>query len=51
MYKNPEQWREIRHLVLVDGVTKRQILRETSMHWQTLQKVLNHPSPPGYRQT
>jgi transposase len=44
-----KQWQEIRHRVLKQGVSKRQILRETGMHWQTLEKILAHSSPPGYR--
>jgi transposase len=43
-------WADIRRRVLVEGVSKRQILRETGMHWKTLQKMLTHPEPPGYRQ-
>ena len=50
MYRNMEQWSEIRRRVLVDGVSRRQILRETKMHWLTLKKVLEHSEPPGYRQ-
>ena len=50
MYRNMEQWSEIRRRVLVDGVSRRQILRETGMHWLTLKKVLEHSQPPGYRQ-
>jgi len=42
-------WADIRRRVLVEGVSKRQILRETGMHWRTLEKVLAHPEPPGYR--
>jgi lambda repressor-like predicted transcriptional regulator len=42
------QWAEIRRRVLVDGVSKRQILRETGMHWKTLEKVLRHGQPPGF---
>ena len=45
-----EQWSEIRRRVLVEGVSRRQILRETGMHWQTLGKILAHSQPPGYRQ-
>ena len=48
---NMEQWLEIRRRVLREGVSKRQILRETGMHWETLQKILAHPSPPGYRRS
>ena len=44
-----EQWMEIRRRVLKQGVSKRQILRETGMHWRTLEKILANSSPPGYR--
>jgi hypothetical protein len=46
-----EQWLDIRRRVLREGVSKRQILRETGMHWTTLEKILEHPSPPGYRRS
>ena len=49
MYSDMEQWLEIRKRVLRDGVSKRQILRETGMHWTTLEKILQHSSPPGYQ--
>jgi transposase len=45
-----EQWMEIRRRVLAQGVSKRQILRETGMHWTTLEKILAQSEPPGYRQ-
>ena len=48
MLKNMQQWTDIRRRVLVDGVSKRQILRETGMHWTTLEKILRHSDPPGY---
>ena len=44
-----QQWAEIRRRVLQGGVSKRQILRETGMHWTTLEKILAHSQPPGYR--
>lgn len=44
-----QQWTDIRRRVLVEGVSKRQILRETGMHWTTLEKILSHSSPPGYQ--
>jgi len=44
-----EQWERIRYRVLREGVSKRQILRETGIHWQTLEKMLTHSEPPGYR--
>ena len=45
-----EQWNEIRRRVLVEGVSRRQVLRETGLHWKTLKKILEHSAPPGYRQ-
>ena len=44
-----EKWSEIRRHVLVKGVSKRQIKRDTGMHWKTLEKILSHSVPPGYR--
>jgi len=35
--------------VLVEQVSKRQSLRENGMHWQTLERVLEHYAPPGCR--
>lgn len=49
MYTDMEEWSEIRHRVIRDGVSKRQILRDTGMHWKTLEKILSHSRPPGYR--
>jgi transposase len=43
------QWTDIRQRVLCDGVSKRQILRETGMHRATLEKILSQGDPPGYR--
>src|SRR5262249_5240858 len=42
-------WADIRRRVLVENVSKRQILRETGIHWRTLEKILAHPEPPAYR--
>ena len=44
-----EQWTKIRRQVLVEGRSKRSVLTEHGMHWQTLEKVLGHSEPPGYR--
>jgi len=46
-----ENWSEIRRPVLVEGVSRRQILHETGMHWRTLRKMLKHSEPPGYQQS
>lgn len=44
-----EWWAAIRYKVLVEGVSKRQVLAETGIHWQTLEKILTYSEPPGYR--
>ena len=44
-----DEWLTIRRRVLVEGVSKRQILRETGIHWRTLEKILTYSTPPGYR--
>lgn len=44
-----QEWAEIRRRVLNGEASKRQILRETGMHWTTLEKILSHSAPPGYR--
>ena len=46
-----DNWLEIRQRVLMEGVSRRQICRETGMHWQTLEKILACASPPGYQRT
>ena len=49
MFRDMQLWADIRRRVLVENVSKRPILRETGMHWRTLEKILTHPEPPGYR--
>jgi transposase len=44
-----DQWAEIRRRVLVDGESKRSVLRHFQLHWKTLQKILNQPEPTGYQ--
>ena len=44
-----EQWARVRAKVLVDGVSKRSVMSEEGLHWETLQKMLSHSQPPGYR--
>src|ERR1017187_9771129 len=45
-----ELWAEIRRLVLTKRKSKRAICQDYNLHWKTLQKILNHAEPPGYRQ-
>lgn len=49
MYTDMEMWRDIRRRVLADGESKRSICAEYGIHFQTLEKILRHPEPPGYR--
>ena len=44
-----DRWADIRVRVLNGKASKREILRETGMHWTTLEKILRHSEPPGYR--
>jgi transposase len=46
-----ERWTEIRRHVLTGAMSKRQACRHYDIHWQTLQKILSHEEPPGYRRT
>ena len=48
MFRDLQAWTTIRRAVLEDGVSKRQICRETGLHWRTLQKILRHELPPAY---
>ena len=49
VYRDMQDWSDIRRKVLVEGVSKREILRLHGLHWKTLEKILEHPVPPGYR--
>lgn len=44
-----DRWTEIRKKILVEGVSKRQVMEEEGIHWETLKKILAHSTPPGYR--
>ena len=44
-------WIEVRRRVLNGEMSKRAACREFDICWQTLQKMLEHPEPPGYRLT
>ena len=44
-----EQWTEIRRRVLVEGLSRREACNSYKLHWKTLQKMLRHAEPPGYR--
>lgn len=44
-----QMWTDIRRMVLVEGVSKRQVKAEYRIHTRTLEKILANPQPPGYR--
>ena len=47
MYRNMEQWTEVRRRVLTGELSKRQACVSYGLHWQTLKKMLEHVEPPG----
>jgi transposase len=46
MLRDRLRWSAIRRRVLIDGASKRRVLRETGIHWSTLEKILRHELPP-----
>ena len=46
-----DEWTEIRRKVLVEGASKRSILRDYGIGHQALAKILANPEPPGYQMT
>jgi transposase len=46
-----EQWTDVRRAVLVEKVSKRAASRRFGIHWDTLERMLEHPAPPGYLRT
>jgi len=42
-------WKSIRQDVLVNGLSKRAACEKYNLGWHTLQKILEHSEPPGYR--
>ena len=45
MFRKMEQWCQIRQRVLREGVSIRQIQRETGLHFETIKKILAHSLP------
>lgn len=45
MYTNMQEWTDIRHRVLREGVSIRQIQRETGLHFDTIKRILENPAP------
>lgn len=44
-----ERWTDVRRAVLIEGISKRQACRRFGIHWQTLKRILEHSTPPGYQ--
>lgn len=51
MFTDMEKWIEIRRRVLGGEISKRAACDQYDIHWDTLQKILTHTEPPGYRLT
>jgi transposase len=48
MYRDVAQWSGIRHRILREGASIRQVARETRLHRKTIRKILGHPLPKPY---
>jgi transposase len=49
VFKDMDKWVEIRRRVLTGKISKRQACREYGIQWRTLERVLRHEEPCGYR--
>ena len=50
MFTDMQDWTDIRRQVLAEGASKRSVCRQYGIAHKTLQKILAHSEPPGYRQ-
>jgi transposase len=48
MYRDVAQWSHIRRRILRDGISIRQVVRETGIHRKTVRKTLDHTLPRPY---
>ena len=46
-----EWWTKLRVRRAQEGLSKRELCREEGISWKTLEKVLSHAEPPGYRRS
>ncbi len=44
-----EKWTRVRVRMEQEEISKRELCRQEEIAYKTLQKILTHPSPPGYR--
>jgi len=49
VYTAMDWWTKIRLNVSRGEKSKREVLREEGIHWETLKKILRYSEPPGYR--
>ena len=49
MYTDMEWWTKVRLEVSRGEKSKREVLRDEGIHWETLKKILMYSEPPGYR--
>ena len=49
MYTDMEWWTKIRLEVSRGEKSKREVMRDEGIHWETLKKILMYSEPPGYR--
>jgi len=45
-----DKWTRIRRDVLVGGMSRRDACKKYNLNFRTIQKILEHQEPPGYRQ-
>jgi transposase len=51
VYTDMDLWVQVRRYVLAEGHSKRSACKAFGLNWRTMQKMLDHPEPPGYRQS
>ncbi len=44
-----ERWTRVRRDVLAGGMSRREACRKYNLNFRTVQKILKHHEPPGYR--
>ena len=49
MYTDMDLWTNVRRAVLVDGMSRREAAEKFDLNFRTIQKILAHEEPPGYR--
>ena len=49
VYTDMDLWVQVRRYVLVEGHSKRSACKAFGLNWRTMQKMLDHAEPPGYR--